>query len=203
MRTHRITGVVVSLALVGGVTGGVLAASSASAEAPHHSMRTSRPAAVPADAATIISQARTLRGVGHVAAPVAKFVEDAVAGTTSATALAKEADAAKASIAGTRKANREHTVNRAARDAVSDALTQLQTALDGLVSSLTDSLTSLLTAATGVVTGLVDTLSALLGGLLGTASTTPSALPSTLPSVAPSASAVPSAASAAPMAPAA
>ncbi|MEE4541237.1 hypothetical protein V2S66_04555 [Streptomyces sp. V4-01] len=187
MRTHRITGVVVSLALVGGVTGGVLAASSASAEAPHHAIRTSRPVAAAADRATIIAQARTLGGVGHVATPVAKFVEDAVAGDAQAATLAKEADAAKASIAATREANTERTANRAARDAASDALTQLQTALDGLVKSLTDSLTGLLSAATGVVSGLVDTLSALLGGLLGAASDTASAAPS----VAPSASAVP------------
>lgn len=164
MRTHRLTGVVVSLALVGGVSGGVLAASSASADAPHHAIRTSRPAAAPATAATIISQARTLRGVGHVATPVAKFVEDAVAGAAPAATLAKEADAAKASVAATRKANTQRTSDRAARDAVSDALSQLQSALDGLVKSLTDTLSGLLNAASGVVSGLVDSLSALLGG---------------------------------------
>ncbi|MBY8877581.1 hypothetical protein [Actinacidiphila acidipaludis] len=46
MRIPRITGAVVATALVAGVTGGVLTATSATAtaEAPHHSVLTSRPA---------------------------------------------------------------------------------------------------------------------------------------------------------------
>jgi hypothetical protein len=177
MRTHRITGVVVSLALVGGAAGGVLAASSASADTPSQHLRTSRPVAAPADATTIIAQARTLGRVGHVASPVAVFVEDAVAGKTTADTLAKEADAARAAVESTRQAHAQKAGSRVARDAATDALTQLQTALDTLVKSLTDTVGGLLSAATGVVSGLVDTLGALLGGLTGTASAAPSTAP--------------------------
>jgi hypothetical protein len=165
MPNHRITGVVVASALVAGVTGGVLAATSATAEAPHHSAAAFRPAAV--TATTVIDQARALGRVGHVATPVAKLVEDSLTGTASRDALAKDAAAARASIDATRQANTARTSDRAARDATSDALADLQNAVNKLVSSLTGTAGSLLGAATNVVNGLLGTIGAILGGALG------------------------------------
>src|SRR5882757_4317091 len=81
MRTHRITGVVVSTAIVTALVGGALGTTSASADASRHHTLAGHPAvpSAPADASTIISQAKALGGLGEVASPVAKLVEDALA----------------------------------------------------------------------------------------------------------------------------
>lgn len=175
MRSNRITGAVVATALVAGVTGGVLTVTSATADAPHHSILTTRPAAADTAAkTTLVDQARALGRVGHVATPVARLVEDSLTGTASRDTLSKDAAAARASIDATRQAAAARTTDRAARDATSDALAGLQKAVDGLISSLTGTIGGLLSAATGVVGGLLNTISAVLGGVLGSAPGVPS-----------------------------
>lgn len=173
MRKHRITGVAVATALVAGVTGGVLTATSATAEPPHHSILASRAeAAAPQRTEALVAQAHALRGVGHVAAPVAKFVEDSL-GTAARGTLDKDAADARAAIAATRRAAPARVATRATRDAVSDTLAQLQSEVDQLVSSLTGTVGNLLNAATGVVDGLVGTIGTILGGVLGSAPSLP------------------------------
>ena len=174
MRIPRITGVVVATALVAGVTGGVLTATSATAEAPHHSAPAFRPAASGPTAATLVAQARALGRVGHVATPVARLVEDSLTAGASSDTLARDAAAARASIDATRQANAAGGSGRAARDATSDALADLQDAVNGLVASLTGTITGLLSAAGGVVDCLLGTIGAILGEALGDAPSVPS-----------------------------
>jgi len=100
MRTHRITGVVVSTALVTALIGGVLGATSASADASRHHGIAGHPAvpSAPADPKTIIAQAKALGGLGDVAKPVSKLVEDALTSPMSTETVLQDANEANAAI---------------------------------------------------------------------------------------------------------
>lgn len=190
MRTHRITGVVVSSALIASLAGGVFGATSASADAPRHPALAAHPAVPSApDASAIIAQAKLLGKLAGVATPVTDLIEDALATPVSTDTVTKDATAATAAITAAAPAapatpaipavpatpalpSLGSPAGKAAlapgsnRDVTSDALAALQKQVDALVKAVTAlDPAGLLTAATGVVTGLVNLVVAtVLGG---------------------------------------